>query len=252
MKQILVIVVLFIGGCVGHFAVPSKDALQQPFPPINEEAKTTLVGSALSYERLENEGIAILAVLRGGPLGLRLNMAFELFQGLRFYFPKVRVIPYRDTVLKIKEAGRLPKYRAFVTDYETDRFMDTQALKTWAEIEGVRYLFIGQVRSNAKHTATQTMKLGEDSVSGSISATASGPTHIPYDVEKEVSIVGEVWDSQCGQAIWMGISSATVSEPVETERVRVEDIFTLVSRNLIASFDQAMRERRGQNSPPEC
>ncbi len=253
MKKILLIVLLLLCGCaVGHFTVPSKETLQKPFPPINKRAETTLVGSGLSSESLEKEGIAILALLKGGPQGLRLNMAFEIFQGLRFYFPNARVVPYRDTIQKIREARKFTRYQGFVKDYEIDRTMEAHQLRKWGEIAGVRYLFIAQIKSNDKHTTTRTMKLGEDSVNGQITASPSGPVHIPYTVEKKVVILGELWDSQCGQAVWIGTSWADVSEPAEAERVRVEDIFTSTTRHLIETVHQAMNKRRVSQMLPEC
>ncbi|MFQ5597779.1 MAG: hypothetical protein ACE5GK_06990 [Nitrospiria bacterium] len=252
MKKTALIFLLAFWGCAGHFTVPSKEALQHPFPHFKGKVETTLIGAGLSADRLEREGIAVFAILKGGPETLRLNAAYELFQGLRSFFPDVRVVPHRGALERIRTAGRLPEYRAFIGDYEKTRVVDLKRLHNWGKMQGVRYLFIAQVARNDKHTSTRTMTLGEDGVGEKVSVFPSGPVHIPYDVEKEVSIVGEVWDSQCGQAVWIGTSHAEISEPVELERVRVEDIFTSVSRNLIESFNHTMNTRRRQDTPPDC
>lgn len=232
---------LFLSACVGHFTSPSKESLQHPFPPLKQSVETRHAASDFSLTQLETEGIAIIGILKGGPEILRQNAAFELFQGLRSFFPKVHVIPRKTLLKKIQATEKLSEYRTFLRDYETRHLMDAAKLKIWGEFSGARYLFIGQVTINDKHTATRTMDLGEDSVGGFISASHSGPAHIPYDVEKKVSILGEVWDSQCGKAIWVGTSRAEVQERVERERVRVEDIFTMATRDLIGRFDAKMK-----------
>ncbi len=242
MKNLVVaILLLLLSGCVDHFTVPSKEALQHPFPPLRQSVETRHSGSDFSLDQLENEGIAIIGILKGGPETQRQNAAFELFQGLRSFFPEVHVVPRKDLMRKIRAAERFSDYQSFLRDYETGHFMDTEKLRDWGSFSGVRYLFIGQVTTNDKHTATRTMRLAEDAVGGKISASPSGPAHIPYDVEKKITIRGEVWDSLCGEAIWIGTSRAYVKEKVERERVRVEDIFTMATRSLIGAFDDAMK-----------
>lgn len=242
---------IFLSGCVGHFTVPSAKALKRPFPAVDHQVKRQVLGEGLSYARLEKEGIAVLAILKGGPEGFRRNAAFEFFQGLRFYLPNVRVVPYRDVIQRIRDADQFDRYTDFVKNYERDSIMDRDVLSTWGEIQGIRYFFIGQVQLNDKHTATQTMTLGEDGVGEMVTAVSSGPAHIPVTVEKEVQILGEVWDSKCGKAFWIATSWAAVSEASENERVRVEDIVTSTTRKLIADFDSALEDPR--RAPlPDC
>ncbi len=252
MKSLAFVAILLLSGCVDHFTVPSKDALRHPFPPLKQSIETRHATPDFSLAQLENEGIGIIGILKGGPENLRQNAAFELFQGLRSSFPKVRVIPRKDLLKEIRAADKFSDYQDFLRDYETSRLMDANKLKAWGEFSGVRYLFIGQVTANDKHTATRTMTLGEDGVGEKISASSSGPAHIPYEVEKEVSILGELWDSRCGNAIWIGSSRAEVKEPVERERVRVEDIFTMATRKLISGFDATMKRSSNLEKSTSC
>jgi len=252
MKKLALVIILLLSGCIDHFTVPSRKALQHPFPALKHSLEVEHAPTGFSVEDLESNGIAIIGILKGGPVTLRQNAAFELFQGLRSFFPKVHVIPRKELIRKIRAAGKLPDYQSFLRDYETRHFMNTEKLKAWGEFSGARYLFIGQVTVNDKHTATRTMALAEDSVGGKISASSSGPAHIPHHVEKKVAIRGEVWDSQCGQAIWIGTSRSDVKEQVERERVRVEDIFTMTTRKLIGAFDAAIKENSDRSKPSGC
>lgn len=247
MKKFFVICCLFLTGCAGFFTVPSKEALQHPMPPLDQETETTLFRPGLTRQSLNEGGVAILPIKkRGGPVGFRHNAAFELFQGLRAYFPASRVVPRSDLVRRAREHGHLSELNAFLSDYEDKGRMNLERLRLLGKREGVRYFLVGQITSNDKHTATQTMKLSEDGVAGKVFVFSSGPIHIPYDVHKEVSLAGELWDAKCAKVVWTGTSGAKVNEPGERERVRVEDIFISVTRNLIGELNKAVKEKRSE------
>ncbi|MFQ5781015.1 MAG: hypothetical protein ACE5HN_09570 [Nitrospiria bacterium] len=243
----------FLCGCSPFFTVPSPKALQNPLPPLQERWETELFSQAFSYEAMDEEGLALLAILeRGAPAGVRQTAAFEIFQGFRSFFPKARIVPRSDAIERINAAGRGSDLKGFLRRYQEERSMDLDQLREWGRIEGVRYLFIGQVRFIDKHTETRTMQFSERGVGGEISVFSTGPPHMPIEVYKVVSLWGEVWDSQCGKAVWIGKSMSEVTEPVENERVRVEDIFTATSRNLIAALDKAMKENLGGGKRSDC
>ena len=96
------------------------------------------------------------------------------------------------------------------------------------------------------------MQFAERGVGGEISVFSSGPSHMPIEMHKVVSLRGEIWDSRCGKAVWIGNSRSESTEPIEKERVRVEDIFTATSRNLIAALDKAMKEDQGGGKRSDC
>ena len=252
MKKLALILTVLLTGCVGYFTVPSKEALTRPAPPLPANVQTTLVRSGFSREAVEKGGIAVFAVKkRGGPAGFRQNMAFELFQALRAYFPKARVVPRADLIRRAREDGRFSEWTAFIADYEDRGVMDPVRLRAWGRRVGVRYLFIGQIRSNDKHTATRTMLAGEDGVARKVNVFESGPVHLPYEVHKTVSLAGEIWDAECGKAVWTGTSGSEITEPSERERVRVEDIFIFVTRELIGELNRVMKQNRG-GVPAAC
>ncbi len=243
MKNMTAIFLVLLSGCATHFTVPSKEALRYPLPQLEASSETTLYRSSLSRQALHKGGVALFGILKGGPQGLRQTAAFELFQGLRAFFPEERVVPRSDLLRRARAMSRSFELESGLKTYEERRVFDPGWLKKWGAIEGVRYLFIAQVTAIDKHTATRTMTRGEAGVAGKVKVFSSGPVHIPYDVTKEVSLSGEVWDVTCGKAVWMGTSQAEVTETVKRERVRVEDIFTSVTRNLISELDEAMRHR---------
>ena len=248
MKKFSMIFLVFLSGCAGFFTVPSKEALKHPMPPLDQKTETTLFRPGFNRESLDAGGVAILPIKkRGGPEGFRRNTTFELFQALRAYFPASRVVPRSDLVRRAREKEHFSGLKAFQSDYEESGRMDLARLRLWGKREGVRYFFIGQIVANDKHTATRTMKLSEDGVAGKVIVFSSGPVHIPYDVHKNVSLAGELWDAKCGKVVWIGTSGAEVTELGERERVRVEDIFISVTRNLIGEMNKAMKE--GSHAP---
>lgn len=243
MNKLPVVMMILLSGCAAYFTVPSEQALKEPFPPIQEKTTTELYHPRFSNEAVHKEGLAILGVLKGGPEGLRQNAAFELFQGLREVFPDSRVVPRSDVVNRARSEGRLPALDVLLRSYEERRVIEAASLREWGRIEGVRYFFIAQVPLNDKHMSTRMVQAGEDGVAGKVSVFSSGPEHIPDHVEKTIALTGEIWDAVCGKRVWMGTSHTEVSEPVRLERVRVEDLFTILTRNLISEMDKTMREK---------
>ncbi len=249
-RQYFMILFVFLSGCATYFTVPSEEAFRQPFPPITENVKTTLYRSSFSNETVNEEGMAILGVLKGGPDGLRQNAAFELFQGLRAKFPSARIVPRKDVIQRARNSGRFKTLNQLLKEYQERRVIDQEALREWRVIEGVRYFFIAQVPKNEKHTHTKRLQYGEDGVAGKVHVFSSGPSPISYAVEKDIVLRGEVWDARCGKIVWKGISHAQSLEPGKLERVRVEDLFTALTRNLVAEMDRAMSEIANPSSPP--
>ncbi len=242
MKRFFVIFLVLLSGCATHFTVPSSEALKQPFPPIQEKITTNLYVPGFTNEALDQGGVAILGILKGGPHVLRQNAAFELFQGLRAVFPETRVVPRSDLIRRARAAGRYPELNRFLEDYALRRVMDPSTLAEWGRIEGVRYLFLAQVPVNEKHTATQMPQYAEDGVAGKVYVFSSGPEHFPDQVQKQIVLEGEVWDAICGKRVWMGVGRAEISEPVRLERVRMDDIFTTLTRSLMSEMARTMSE----------
>jgi hypothetical protein len=244
---------LTLSGCAAHFTVPSADALLNPPPPLEETRETTLIKPDLSYESLKLGGIGLLAILTpGAPEGLRQNAAFEIFQGLRAHFPEVRIVPRSDMVDRIAAAEKMPELNVFLKNYEEQRPIDLARLKQWGEIEGVRYLFIGQIRSIDKHTESPQVSMAERSPAGKVTVFSSGPSHFPEEVRKRVSLSGELWDSHCGKAVWMGKSDTAVAEVSDRERVRVEDVFIAAGRNLTEALSRAIKEKKEAGAVSDC
>jgi len=241
-KFLLFIFLVFLSACATHFTVPSKEALKEPFPPIQEKTHTDLYSPRFTNEAIHQHGMAILGILKGGPDVLRQNAAFEFFQGLREVFPHARIIPRSDVDRRARAAGRYHDLKRFLEQYEARRRMDLVALSEWGRLEGVRYLFLGQVPVNDKHTTTVMPQYGEDGIAGKVSVFSAGPEQLPSRVEKRVSLEAEVWDAVCGTLVWSGSGQAEISEAVRLERVRVDDIFTSITRRLIAEMDRTMWE----------
>jgi len=248
-NRFLVVLLILLNGCASHFTAPSAEALKQPFPPIQEKMTTNLYVPSFTNEAINQGGVAVFGILKGGPDVLRQNAAFEIFQGLREVFPHARVVPRSDVKKRARQAGRYSHLNRFLEDYGLRRVMDPSLLADWGRIEGVRYLFIAQVPINDKHTTTRMPQYGEDGVAGKVHVFSSGPEHLPSQVEKRVTLKGEVWDTVCGKRVWTGEGHAEISEPVRLERVRVDDIFTTLTRSLIGEMDRTMWERGKRVAP---
>lgn len=243
MKCLGLILLILLSACATHFTVPSPEALKQPFPLIQEKTVTRFYVPSFTNEALNQGGLAILGVLKGGPQVLRQNAAFEFFQGLREVFPYARIVPRSDLMQRARASGRFHALNRFLEDYALRRVMDVSVLAEWGRIEEVRYLFLAQVPVNDKHTVTEMPQYGEDGVAGKVSVFSAGPEQLPVRVEKRISLQGEVWDAMCGKLVWAGSGHAEISEPVRLERVRMDDIFTTITRSLISEMDSTMWER---------
>lgn len=229
---------LLFTGCAALFAPPNVP------PPVQEYTQVDLVSSRLTPEALKSGGLAVLAVLiTDAPEGFQQNAAYELFQGLRFSFPQAHIIPRAAAIDKVIAADRLQEYKAFVKAYPEKRRMTLDEAKYWGEIEGVRYLFIGAVDLADKHTEARMVQGRESAVAGKISVFASGPSMIPEEVRKSVALRGEIWDSQCGQAVWIGKGEAAVVEEAGKELVRVEDVFISAARSLTNALARTVAEK---------
>lgn len=242
---LLLLFVVFLSGCAALLSPPGTP------PPVQNDSETDFISPHLTHEGLKSGRLAILAVLSpGDPEGMEQNAAYEIFQGLRSSFRDVPIIPRSDAVKKIVSADQLPAYNAFVKNYQQRRVMSLDELKKWSEIEGVRYLFIGELGIVNKHTEARIMRGGESLVAGKISIFASGPNMIPEEVSKQVRLRGEIWDSRCGQMVWAGKGEAEVLEIAGQEQTRVEDIFMAAGRNLIGSLVKSIE---GKPAPTkEC
>lgn len=230
--------VLFLSGCAALFSPTGVP------PPVQEYSESELISPHLTKEGLKSGKLAILAVLSPrDPEGMEQNAAYEIFQGLRASFRDVHIVPRSDAVEKIISADQLPAYKAFVKEYEEKRAMNLGALKKWGEVQGVRYLFIGELGVADKHTEARIMGGRESMVAGKISVFASGPSMIPEEVRKQVRLRGEIWDSRCGQVVWIGKGEAEVSETAGQEQLRMEDIFISASRNLTLSLSKAIGDK---------
>lgn len=237
---------VFLSGCATLFSPPIDPS------PVQQHSETEFISPQLTQESLKSGGLAVLAVLSPRAAeGMQQNAAYELFQGLRSSFRDVHIIPRSDAVAKIISADRLPAYKTFVKDYEEKRVMSPDDLTRWAEVEGVRYLFIGELGVADKHTESRMMRGGEGVAPGKISVFASGPNMIPEEVRKQVVLRGEIWDSRCGKAVWIGKGEAAVSETSGQEQARVEDIFISAARNLSLSLVKAI-EGKPATASKEC
>ncbi len=227
--------VLF-SGCAVLFPSP------KPPSPIEGSADAGWVSPQLTQQEMKTGGVTLFAILSsGGPEGIRQNAAYEIFQGLRASFPEVRIVPRSDVVEKIDSAGRSSEYHSFVKNYEVRRKIDPDILKQWGEVAGTRYLLIGELRWFDKHAEARLMSGREEMVAGKISVFSSGPSMIPEQVEKKIILHGELWDSLCGRAVWIGTVKNQVVEEEGSESKRVEDLFIQAGRTLAASLSEAIR-----------
>ncbi len=243
MNKWFLLLVIFFYGCATHFTVPSEEALKHPFPPVNNQVKTTLYSPEFTSARLDREGLAILGILKGGPEGLRQNAAFELFQGLRAFFPATRIIPRKDVINRARNNEREHALDQLLIAYDERRVIDSEALKHWQKAEGVRYFLVAQVPYNDRHTRGDMMQLGEDGVAGKVYSFSSGPSPILHTVEKKISLTAEVWDAKCGTIVWKGEGHAEIAEPVKLERVRVEDLFTMLTRDVLFEMNTTISKQ---------
>ena len=94
--------------------------------------------------------------------------------------------------------------------------------------------------------------MAEASPAGKVTVFSAGPTHFPEEVQKRIVLLGELWDSHCGRAVWMGKSETMVREFSDRERVRVEDVFIAAGRDLTEALSRAIKEKREAATVSDC
>jgi hypothetical protein len=221
------------GGC----AAPMKEA-----PPLTQTQTVKSFPPGATEESLTAGGVAVLEPPPGsGAEGMRDNLAFEVFQGLRLGFPKAKVRSRPDSDALLTQADLLADVRSFLKEYSLRRSIDWDLMSRAGEAEQTRYLFFSRIEHLEKKTDVRILYDGEDSAAGKVTVFASGPDVMPVSVAKEVRLYGELWDLRCRAVVWSGEGEAGLTEPAGNERLRMEDVFTAAGRILVGSLQQSLR-----------
>ncbi|HET6371435.1 MAG TPA: hypothetical protein VFG95_09570 [Nitrospiria bacterium] len=193
-------------------------------------------------ESLTAGGVAVLEPSPdSGAEGMRDNLAFEVFQGLRIGFPKAVIRSRPDSETLLAQANLLAAVKLFLKEYPHRRSIDWDLIIRAGEAEQTRYLFFSRIEHLEKKTDVRNLYDGEDSEVGRVIVFTSGPDVMPVSVDKKIRLYGELWDLRCRAVVWSGEGEAGVAEPVGDERLRMEDVFTSAGRLLVGSLQQSLR-----------
>jgi hypothetical protein len=222
-----------LGGC----AAPLKEAT-----PLTQTQTVKSLPPGATEESLTAGGVAVLEPPPdSGAEGMRDNLAFEVFQGLRLGFPKAKIRSRPDSESLLARADLLTAVKLFLKEYPLRRSIDWDLLVRAGEAEQTRYLFFSRIVHLEKKTDVRMLYDGENSAVGKVTVFTSGPDVMPVSVDKEVRLHGELWDLRCRAVVWTGEGEAGLTEPVGDERLRMEDVFIAAGRILVGSLQQSLR-----------
>jgi hypothetical protein len=213
----------------------------QGAPPVFDRQTIQAIPPGVTQPEITAGGVAVLEPFpQNGAEGMRNNMAFEIFQGLRVGFPEAKIHSRIDTDALLVQAGLRQEVAAFLKDYHERRHVDWGLMSRVGVVLNVRYLFVSKIAGLEKKTDIRMLDKGEEMVEGKPTVFSSGPNMIPDKVTKKVDLHGELWDLRCRAVVWTGEGSAGLTEPAGEERLRVEDLFIRAGRLLVGSLQRSL------------
>ncbi|MFZ5862799.1 MAG: hypothetical protein ACOYXR_08170 [Nitrospirota bacterium] len=203
---------------------------------------TTPMGPALSHDetqvyradyfdwpRLKSGGLGMLGVTSTvAPEGIREDVAFVLDQAASNYLTKVRVVLHGDAAVRAREVGMSEDLSRLLRHYESRGAMDAGLLRRLASAEGVRYFLVARI---ARYERTMRDQAGPATVV--VTPGLGAPKRTAERVQR-IRLVGEVWDSRCGNIVWSGEGGTEAVEESVTEDVRLQDVLSMAATNLVS------------------
>ncbi len=178
-------------------------------PSLEGEGEVLFSDQRFSVQLLEAGGASMLpmANLRVSE-GIRDNAVYEVQQALGIYIPKMKLKTKSETLSQAKGFGWDKRIKDLVNDYERHGNLDPQFVQQLSVVTETRYFFYLKVK-DYDFNIQQGM------------------------ATKRVVLEAELWDSVCLKVVWSGSGKVGVVEPVQSERVRFEEIFVSAARNLV-------------------
>ena len=180
--------------------------------PLQEEGRVLFVDDLFSFSFLERKGMAVLPMsTRSFPQGIRNNVIYEVQQALGIYLPKLSLITKSEILDRAKNVGLEKQIRKEINLYEQGGKLNHDFLKQIRPLTKTRYFLYLRIRE------FKSFYQGEM-------------------ISKKVALEAEIWDAQCMKVVWSGEGKVDVVERVESEKIRLEDVFIKAARALVAQI----------------
>lgn len=184
---------------------------------------------AFDWPRLKAGGLGLLGVTSAvAPDGIREDAAFVLDQAASNYFTKIRLVLHGAAAVRAREVGMGEDLDRLLRTYEARGAIDAGLLRRIASSQGVRYFFIARI---ARYERTTREMAGPGTVA--VTPGLVAPRRTAERVQR-IRLIGEVWDSRCGNIVWTGEGGTEAVEETVTEDVRLQDVLAMAATNLVS------------------
>jgi hypothetical protein len=198
-------------------------------PSLSHDETQVFRADYFDWARLKAGGLGLLGVTSTvAPEGIRDDVAFVLDQAASTYLTKVRLVPHGDVAVRAREVGMGADLERLLRNYEARGAMDAGLLRRITSAQGVRYVLVARI---AQYERTTREMAGPGTVA--VTPGLVAPKRTAERVQR-IHLIGEVWDSRCGNIVWTGEGGTEAVEETVTEDVRLQDVLSMAATNLVS------------------
>jgi len=215
---------------------------------IDHQEQQVLKSPRFDFARMKSGGLSLLGVTsEHAPEGIRDDVAFVMDQAVPNALPStVKIVSRKETIVTAREAGMTADVQRLIRGYESQGVMDQGLLRRIAVLEGVRYYMVTSIEHYGK-------------VNREIGASPNAPVGIPpsyaptarrnYERVQLVKLRGEIWDSRCGEVVWIAEGETQVEGDTQDDDVRLNEVASMAVKNLVG---QLPKSTDGRATQKEC
>ncbi|HET8760930.1 MAG TPA: hypothetical protein VFN94_07665 [Nitrospiria bacterium] len=198
-------------------------------PSLSHDETQLFRADYFDWPRLKSGGLGLLGVTSTvAPEGIREDVAFVLDQAASNYLTRLRLVPHGDAAARAREVGMGADLDRLLRNYEVRGAIDAGVLRRIASAEGVRYFLVARI---ARYERTTREMEGPPTVA--VTPGMIPPKRTAERVQR-IRLLGEVWDSRCGNVVWSGEGGTEAVEEAVSEDVRLQDVLSMAATNLVS------------------
>jgi hypothetical protein len=198
-------------------------------PSLSHDETQLYRADYFDWSRLKAGGLGLLGVTSTvAPEGIRDDVAFVLDQAASTHLTRIRLVLHGDVAVRAREVGMGADLDRLLRNYEARGAMDAGLLRRIASAQGVRYVLVARI---AQYERTTREMAGPGTVA--VTPGLVAPKRTAERVQR-IRLIGEVWDSRCGNIVWTGEGGTEAVEEMVTEDVRLQDVLLMAATNLVS------------------
>jgi hypothetical protein len=198
-------------------------------PSLSHDETQVFRADDFDWPRLKAGGLGLLGVTSTvAPDGIRDDVAFVLDQAASNYLIRIRLILHGDAAVRARDVGMGADLDRRLRHYEARGAIDAGLLRRLASVQGVRYFLVARI---ARFERTTREMAGPGTVA--VTPGLVAPKRTAERVQR-IRLIGEVWDSRCGNIVWTGEGGTEAVEETVTEDVRLQDVLLMAATNLVS------------------